>query len=279
VFDAYTATYTGQKETMETRANYIIVGLFVIGLGVAFVIALLWFSAGQYKDYDKYLVYVNESVSGLSKQATVRFNGVDVGYVSDIELDPKDPQQVELTLNIAEGTPINQSTTATLMTQGITGITYVGLKAEAIDAKPLKTLPGNPYPIIKSEPSLLMQVDAVLREVTKDVKQINKAFQELLSEQNQKAIREILANAAKFTEMLADNSGEVDKAIKEATKGLQYGKELTQSLAQQTAPETTKAINRMTTVLTDLEQLLEALKQNPSMLIRGRAPTAPGPGE
>lgn len=264
---------------MDTRANYIIVGLFVIGLGTAFVLALLWFSAGQQKDYNTYLVYMNESVSGLNQQAAVRFNGVNVGYVSEIQLNPADPQQVELLLNIAEGTPINQSTRATLMTQGITGITYIGLKAESIEAAPLKRIPGNPYPIIPSDPSLLMRIDTVLREVTKDVKQINVSFQELLSEQNQQAIRDILSSAAKFTETLANNSSEIDQSLKEAAQGLKYGKELTQALSQQTFPRSLETLNKLTTVLSDIEQLANSLNQDPSMLIRGRAPLPPGPGE
>jgi phospholipid/cholesterol/gamma-HCH transport system substrate-binding protein len=259
---------------METRANYIIVGLFVIGFSAIFVCLLLWFLAaqGQHKEYNKYTVYLNESVTGLNEQAPVRFSGVNVGFVSYIELNHKNPQQVKLTLNIVVGTPINESTTAMLMTQGITGVTYLGLKAKAANAKLLERLPDNPYPIIRSEPSILMQVDTAIREVTKDVKEMNTAFQKLLNKENQEAIHGILVNSEKFTRALSDNSGELTQALKQ-------GNNLTRTLSEQAAPNMIQAIDRLYNVLNDVEKLTHSLKDNPSMLMRGKSPPPPGPGE
>ncbi|MDF3054463.1 MAG: hypothetical protein K0Q74_370 [Gammaproteobacteria bacterium] len=264
---------------METRANYIIVGLFVIGFSTILVCLLLWFLAGQQREYNKYLVYMSESVTGLTKEAPVRFNGVDVGYVADIALNPKNQQQVKLLLNVTVGTPVNQGTIATLMTQGITGVTYVGLKAKTPKAKPLIVLPGNHYPIIPSEPSLLTQLDTVIRELTSNMKQISTAFQTLLNEENQKAIHDILANSAKFTQTLAGNSDEINKSFKEITAVLKSGQNLTQTLSQQAVPGTVQTLNNLSRVLKDIEQLSSALKENPSILVRGQAPMAPGPGE
>src|SRR5262245_10762276 len=134
---------------METRVNYTIIGAFVIGLVVALIIIVLWLSTGITKKYYKtYIVYVTESVSGLNKQAAVKFNGVDVGYVDDIQLDLKDPNQVILFLKVDPVVPITTNTTAVITEQGITGIAFVGLQG-GIGGSALELRPGEKYPVIK----------------------------------------------------------------------------------------------------------------------------------
>src|SRR3990167_10024623 len=113
---------------MDTKVNYTIVGLFVILVGAIAVLLFLWLTSLKHRDvYDTYIVYMHEEVSGLNAQSAVRYNGVKVGYVESIRLNPKDPQQVVLTLKIKQGTPITTSTIATLKSEGITGVDYVGL--------------------------------------------------------------------------------------------------------------------------------------------------------
>ena len=66
-------------------------------------------------------------MAGLNVNAPVKYNGVDVGKVHDIRLDPADPMRVTLEFAIERGTPIKTDTEAVLTTQGLTGIAYVEL--------------------------------------------------------------------------------------------------------------------------------------------------------
>src|SRR5438874_2702089 len=103
-----------------------VVGLFVVVLTIALVIIFLWLNAiGTQKSYKTYLIYVKEDVTGLTLQSPVRYNGVPVGYVSGIELDPRNPQLVKISVKIEVGTPITTSTVATIQLQGITGVMSV----------------------------------------------------------------------------------------------------------------------------------------------------------
>ena len=90
---------------METKVNFALVGAFVVTLSVAIVAGVLWISSGgaARKDYDTYLAYSSESVSGLNRQAPVKYKGVEVGAVREIELDPEDPQNIRLVLDIEHG--------------------------------------------------------------------------------------------------------------------------------------------------------------------------------
>lgn len=143
---------------MEAKTNYTIVGLTVVILTAALLASALWLSVGfDQKKYKIYAVYIHEAVSGLSEDSPVKYNGVPVGSVAKIELSQIDPQQVKILLNIEEGTPITTSTTATLISQGITGTTYVGLSASSSELTPLKKFPRNPIPLF--QPSLLFFIN------------------------------------------------------------------------------------------------------------------------
>lgn len=264
---------------MEPRANYFTVGLFVIVLAAALVLAIIWFSASQHKQHKNYLVYMEESVSGLSLQAPVKFNGVDVGYVSEIDLNPHNPQQVIITLSIEDGTPIDQSTRATLMTQGITGVMFIGLKAGSVNAPPLKILPGHKYPVIASDPSLLLTVSDALRDASINFKRISTSIEELLSNDNQVAIHDTLTHMATITKAFADRSKELDQSVKTLQATLQNSQVAFQGFNQQLMPSVVQSMERFTAILNNLAPLSSNLKNNPSILIRGKAPVTPGPGE
>ena len=113
---------------METKVNYTVVGVVVIIFTVLFFTFTIWLSVGlEDIHYDKYAVYMNESVAGLAEKSSVKYNGVDVGFVASIELQQKDPSQVFLLLKVRQGTPITVETHAQLRSQGLTGIDYLEL--------------------------------------------------------------------------------------------------------------------------------------------------------
>jgi len=264
---------------VETRANYFMVGLFVLGLTATLLAVVFWFLRGQHVERTTYLVYLNESVSGLSVQAPVRFNGVDIGYVSDISLNPKNPQQIRLELKIDDDTPINQSTTAVLQTQGVTGVMFIGLQAGAVNAPPLQQLPNEEYLVIASKTSLLMQVDTVVRELAASFKGVGGNISELLNAKNQVAIQKSLANLATITDALASQSGDIKHSVKDMAVTAQETRVLLERFSQQVVPSMTQTFDQLTRVLNELEPTVRNLKTNPSMLVRGTVPATPGPGE
>ncbi|HIG0328458.1 TPA: MlaD family protein [Legionella pneumophila] len=199
---------------MESKTNYTIVGLAVLILTAGLLSAGLWLSVGfNQKEYASYTVYLKESVSGLSIESPVKFNGVQVGYVKEIKLNKNDPRQVELLLNIEKSTPITTSTSATLISQGITGVTYVGLSAGSSDLTPLRKMPGEPYPVIPSKPSLLNQLDAVLKEVAENVGVVSEKAQLIFNEENADNVRKSLANIERITEIIADKGQTIDSSL------------------------------------------------------------------
>ena len=114
---------------MEPKVNYSLVGLVIAWLGAATVTGVVWLSRTDYRGvYDRYYTFMDESVSGLSRDSYVKYQGVEVGRVKEIALDPNNPEQVRLGLDLVRGTPVKEDTVAVLETQGLTGITIVNLR-------------------------------------------------------------------------------------------------------------------------------------------------------
>ncbi|HIP53560.1 MAG TPA: MCE family protein [Chromatiales bacterium] len=178
---------------MNSKVGYVFVGLFVLLLGAAFVGGILWLSAGRPgKAYDEYVVYVRESVAGLSLDSAVKYHGVDVGVVREIGLAPHDPEQVRLFLQIDTGTSIREDTVATLESQGLTGLAYINLSGGSIDSPPLRAGPGEEYPVIKSRRSLWGRLDRSLMELADNLIDASKQINLVLSEENRRHLSEIL---------------------------------------------------------------------------------------
>lgn len=202
---------------MESKTNYTIVGLTVLILMAALLSTALWLSVGfNQKVYSFYTVYLRESVSGLSEESPVKYNGVQVGFVKKIKLNIDDPRQVELTLSIEKGIPITTSTSATLISQGITGVTFIGLSAGSSDLTPLQKMPGEPYPVIPAKPSLFNQLDTILKEVSENVSKVSDQAQRIFNEENAAYVRNTLSNIDKFSKVMASNSKNIDNSLKSA---------------------------------------------------------------
>src|SRR3990172_5337725 len=137
-----------------------LVGVFVLVLGAAFIWGILWISAGGKPQYlDWYLVYMSDSVSGLNVDASVKYRGVDIGKVEQLDIDSKNPEHVRLLLQVRQGAPITEDTVARLEYQGLTGIANVNLSGGRAESRPLARTPGEEYPVIKGRPSIFASLD------------------------------------------------------------------------------------------------------------------------
>ena len=151
---------------MNARFNYTLVGLFVLALGGLLIAGILWLAGGgSGRAYDEYIVYMHESVSGLSRDSTVKYHGVGVGTVRAISLDQDNPERVKLLLHIDQGTPVREDTTATLEVQGLTGLAYVNLDGGNQSSPALRAAEHEDYPIIPSLPSIWGRLDHSVGEL------------------------------------------------------------------------------------------------------------------
>src|ERR1700761_9443191 len=120
---------------METKANYVAGGGVVLICVIGLVVPILWLAGAQYsQEYDYYQTYFTGAVTGLGKGTQTRYNGIDVGRVTDLQFDPANPQRVIVTLQVQPGLNIREDSRTSIESQGLTGGSYVEISGGTKDS-------------------------------------------------------------------------------------------------------------------------------------------------
>ncbi len=199
---------------MTSKSGYMLVGAFVLVLGAAFIWGILWISAGGTPQrFERYLVYMSDSVSGLNVDAPLKYRGVDIGKIEQIDIDSKNPEHIRLLLQVRQGTPITADTVATLEYQGLTGIANVNLSGGRADSRPLARTPGEEYPVIKGRPSIFSSLDTTLSDLLTNLIQTSASINAVLGEENRVNVSRSIENVAIFTDRFAQQSARLEEII------------------------------------------------------------------
>jgi phospholipid/cholesterol/gamma-HCH transport system substrate-binding protein len=197
---------------METRANYVVIGLFtlaVIASGFGFV---YWFSrAGDGGERAVYRVVFDGAVAGLRTGGWVLFNGIKVGEVSDLRLNPENPRQVVATIVVDKAVPMRSDTRVGLDFQGLTGIASIAVRGGAPDAPPLARAPGEPATLI-ADPTASQDVTATIRDVAANAGALVRRVDDML-EENRTTLKTTLGNLEAFSATLVRNSERIDRIM------------------------------------------------------------------
>lgn len=196
---------------METRANYVLIGAFTLAVVVGVFGFVYWFqNIGGTGERAFYRVVFDGSVSGLRTGATVLFNGIRVGEVTDLKLNPEHPKQVTATLSIDKSVAVRADVVIGLEFQGLTGIASVSLKGGSTSAQVVAGVGS------KEVPPVLTAPPGATTDVTQAARDVLRRVDEFIQE-NQQSFHSTLDNLDKFTGALARNSERIDKI----TEGLQ----------------------------------------------------------
>ncbi len=218
---------------MKGKTNYALMGLFVLVLTFVFIAVILWLSAGgSGRSYLEYVVYMRESVAGLSRDNEVKYQGVDVGRVRDIGLDPARVGEVRLLLQIDEDTPIRADTVATLETQGLTGLAFINLTAGSGDAPLLVAEPDAPYPEIGSRRSTWGRLDRAVEELVANVNDVSRLLKALLGDENRRNLAYTLVNLERLTAALAGRSDQLTATVDDLAATARHTREASAGLPQ-----------------------------------------------
>jgi len=203
---------------METRANYLLVGSFVLLIVAGTVVFILWLAKFQFdQQFTRYDIDFPGSVSGLKTGATVELNGIPVGEVIGIAIDPRNVEQVKVTIEVPSQTPIREDTVASMQLQGITGGVSIQLSGGTQDAPPLRPKPGEKKAVIASQASALEQFLEGAPELLTGLQTLVARAAALLNTDNQQAFARTLANAAAVTGALAERTDDIELLLRETS--------------------------------------------------------------
>ncbi len=186
---------------MERDAHYAAVGIATVALLAALAVFSIWLARLQFNnDYDIYDIVFYGPVRGLSEGGEVHFNGIRVGEVTDLNLDPRKGDQVIARVRLNGTTPVRVTSRAQLEPQGITGLNYIQITAGTEGSALLKTqYADNVVPVIQSQPSpiaeLLSGSGTVLAQTVDALNRINR----VLSDDNIRSFSTSLKNVEAVT--------------------------------------------------------------------------------
>jgi phospholipid/cholesterol/gamma-HCH transport system substrate-binding protein len=183
---------------METRAPYAMIGLFIIAIiGAVFGFVYWLHDIGGVGERIVYRVRFESTVSGLLTGAAVLFNGIRVGEVIGLQLDPDDPRQVTATIAVMSSTPVRADTQTGLEFQGLTGVPVISLRGGAPGAARLASSNGEP-PTLVADPT-------AGESMTEAARQASRRIDAVLAD-NSDSLKSSIANLNSFTGALARES-------------------------------------------------------------------------
>jgi phospholipid/cholesterol/gamma-HCH transport system substrate-binding protein len=216
---------------METRANHIMVGFFVLLLAFGLLGFVLWLAKFQFdQEFARYDIVFERTVTGLREGSAVRYSGVHVGEVIAVDLDPDRPTAIRVTIEVQKRTPVRADSLATLELEGLTGGRYVLLSGGDAGAPPLEPPPGRDRAEIPPGSSSFEQVLEDAPEVLENINLLLLRAQALLSDTNLSNIEQLIGNLTAVTAAIADNRGNVEKLIADAVLTMENLRDATGSL-------------------------------------------------
>src|SRR5216684_2650613 len=207
---------------METRAHFVAVGAFVLAVIFLAFVAVLWLGRAEFaQETKRYYIYFRGSVAGLNKGSQVQYNGIPVGRVIDIRVDPGNLEQIQVTVEIDTSiVDIKSDARAFLEANILNGIATVQIRGGTREASDLLPEPGHRYPVIKAGRSELEEVKASLPELVADLREAAHSLNTLLNENNRQAVSDTLENIRTITGALVEPSKEVSEVVDNANKAL-----------------------------------------------------------
>ena len=158
---------------METRANYVLIGAFTLVASIALLLFGLW--AAKYsseRSWQNYMIVFDEAVTGLSVGSPVQFNGIAVGSIQRLSLDPQDPRRVIAVIRAEASAPVKTDTRARMAITSLTGPAIIQLTGGTPGAPLLTSVDQRETPVILTAPSALQNITDTANRIVERLDQV-----------------------------------------------------------------------------------------------------------
>jgi phospholipid/cholesterol/gamma-HCH transport system substrate-binding protein len=276
---------------METKANYVMIGAATVIGVVLIMLFAMWISTGTFRrGFNTYDVVFDDPVRGLTEGGEVRFNGIKVGEVDSLRIDPDNTNRVIARVRVSADVPVRTDSEARLEPIGLTGVTLIQLSPGRSDTQLLRPSFAGPPPRIRGRGS---QID-VLVERSEDIalraSEAMAAVRDLLTDENIARVTATLDNLETVSNQLADRRGVINSSGEAAREIATLARQMQRDLAQldqvvanlnqatarasgETLPEVTQAAEEIRNAAASISRVANNLEENPSIL----TPRSPRP--
>jgi phospholipid/cholesterol/gamma-HCH transport system substrate-binding protein len=194
---------------METRAHHVLIGIFTVLIVSAGLIFAVWLArSSAERQFHEFDIIFNEAVTGLGRGGSVEYNGIKVGTIYRIQLDPTDPRRVIARIRVGGDVPVRTNTRAKLALTGITGVAVIQLSGGAPPSQPLETTDGS-VPRIIADPSPLAKLLSNGEDLVTNINLAVVRASALLSPENTARIGRTLDHIDKITSTVSDDRADI----------------------------------------------------------------------
>lgn len=276
---------------METKANYVLIGAATVAGALLMMLFAMWMATGDlrrgFKEFD---VVFADPVRGLTEGGEVRFNGIKVGEVDDLRIDPDNTNRVIARIRVSADVPVRTDSEAQLEPIGLTGVTLIQLSAGSPEAPLLRGSGFGPPPRLQGRGSQIDILVARSEDIALRASEAMAAVRDLLTDENIARVTRMLNNLESVSAQLADRrsvintSGEAAQEITLLARQLRtQTAELDQVMTNinqatfvasgETLPELTLAAEEIRRAAASISRVANNLEENPSVL----TPRSPRP--
>ena len=201
---------------METEGRYTLVGTLVLAVIALMIVSVVWLTGlADRVAYQNYTLYFKQqSLDGLTVGSPVKIRGIKVGVVDSYRFAKGNEEAVSVTARIDEGVPVHAGAEAYIKRNLVTGIASVEINNGPSDAPLLDVVPqGERYPVIAEGSSDIDKVATAVSRMAENGAQVLERMNTLLSDENQLAISQTLANLNELSTHLAANKQSLDAVV------------------------------------------------------------------
>ncbi len=243
---------------METRAHYILVGLFTLaGLAAALLFSLWMSGAGAEREVYYYEVLFREAVSGLTVGSPVQYSGIRVGEVQELNLDPQDPRLVRARIQVSATAPVKVDTVARRTLLNITGASAIELSEGLPESPRLTSASG--IPVIEATPSSLSQLRVTSEELLVSASTLLDRANRLFSDENSRRVSRVIDNVDVVTTALVEQLQVLQEGLEGIAKSSNTLNDLLTRVDQQLTRYEEPMLGGVTAAVTDLQQISRQL--------------------
>jgi phospholipid/cholesterol/gamma-HCH transport system substrate-binding protein len=179
------------KEQKLRLAAFLILSFFLLAaIASVFILPRLKDEGDIYSiDFQKM------SVNGVNEGADVKYQGVRIGKVVSLEVNPEDLRSILICVKIKKGFPVKKDMGAALQYAGITGLRFVEISGGTNEAENLE--PGGR---IMTKKGLGEKAEDIVLNIDSVVEAIN----DMLNKENRDKISQLLTNLEKSASVISE---------------------------------------------------------------------------
>lgn len=216
---------------------------FIFGAVIVILITALLVGNRLLKREDCYYTrFTDISVAGLTEGSSVKFQGMNIGHVSEISIDTENTAVVQIGFCLKPGVPIKEGTTAQLGNIGITGLKFLELQGGGTG----KDIPvGGEIPSQKSDwDEITGKATVIAQKLESILNTINLAIKGVKKEDVEAIAKNVKGITGSVDVILRDNKNDiksiisrVDTLLKEINGNMSNVSAITSNVRDMTSPQ------------------------------------------